>query len=417
MVLDNASSSNSSDSFADSAPSDDADPYSDSQSGNITSSRIDTTNFPKPIPILGSMAGYNDEFFRKVTTERLKLATQVLGRSPSQEEASAFGYYVAKHIAIHSYGAPVGIAAGMWRAYNSRSTFRFPFHQPNLETFQADVFPSQRLALLKGFNAIAGWHIARASAYGVVGIFFSQLIFGGYATTVSTVGQLQDPRLKAFASAIQARTQKRQGSLPGIGTPGAPSSLPNGGRPAGTHHDGRDDSPQDDASPTGDMFREEDTAASRDNLASGLGGDTQMEKAHWPPARPVPVQTRHEPESQPFDAWDDASPTGGQSMADDTVPAPQGSAWERLRRGEKPASIPQKSGAKQPNQNPWMRRQNETQKEQREGSTMGDSFAFSKSEEERTYAKEEAQKEFDARVERERRGGDFSKGGGDQKRW
>jgi hypothetical protein len=64
-----------------------------------------------------------------------------------------------------------------------------------------------------------------------------------------------------------------------------------------------------------------------------------------------------------------------------------------------------------------LKQQHETQKEQREGATTGDSFAFSKTEEERTYAKEEAQKEFDARVERERRGGDFSKGGGDQKRW
>ena len=105
-------------------------------------------------------------------------------------------------------------------------------------------------------------------------------------------------------------------------------------------------------------------------------------------------------------------------MAGNTVPTPEGSAWDRLRRGEKPASTSQTSGAKQqPNQSPWMRQQNETQKEQREGSTMGDSFAFSKTEEERSYAREEAQREFDARVEQERRGGDFSKGGGDQKRW
>lgn len=48
---------------------------------------------------------------------------------------------------------------------------------------------------------------------------------------------------------------------------------------------------------------------------------------------------------------------------------------------------------------------------------MGDSFTFSKTEEERNLAQIEAQKEFDARVEKERRGGDFSSGNGDQKRW
>ena len=97
--------------------------------------------------------------------------------------------------------------------------------------------------------------------------------------------------------------------------------------------------------------------------------------------------------------------------------APQGSAWDRLRRGEKPTPIPQNSGGKPPpSQSQWSRRQSETQREQTEGSTTGN-FAFSKTEEERNYAKEEAQKEFDARVERERRGGDFSQGGGDQRRW
>jgi hypothetical protein len=117
--------------------------------------------------------------------------------------------------------------------------------------------------------------------------------------------------------------------------------------------------------------------------------------------------------SSPQGPFDDASPTGGQGVAAETPPAAQGSAWERLRRGEKPES----SSSTGSNQSAWQRAQNETQKEQRQGLTTGDSFAFSKSEEERSYAKEEAQKEFDSRVERERRGGEFSQNGGNQKRW
>jgi hypothetical protein len=38
---------------------------------------------------------------------------------------------------------------------------------------------------------------------------------------------------------------------------------------------------------------------------------------------------------------------------------------------------------------------------------VGDSYSFSNSDEERQLAKTEAQKEFDARIERERQGRDF----------
>ena len=53
--------------------------------------------------------------------------------------------------------------------------------------------------------------------------------------------------------------------------------------------------------------------------------------------------------------------------------------------------------------------------EQHEGSSSEDSFSFSSSDEEKGYAKAEAQREFDERVEKERRGGDFSNDG--RRRW
>jgi hypothetical protein len=420
MVLDNASASDSSDSFADSVPSSDADPYSDSQPGGSVDYHINTSKLPKPIPIIGRLLGYNDEFLLNFVGARIVVISKILGRHPSQEEANAVAYYTAKNIAINSYGGPVGAAAGMWRAYDTRSTFRFPFYQPNLETFQPDKFP-QGLGWVKGFNAMTCWHAARASSYVVFGLIFSRFLFTSYGATTSAIGEVSDPRLKAVTAAIQAEAQKRKGSLPGMqGTP-APQErqLPNGGRPADAHYDRGEGSSQDDASPTGGIFGEENTAGTPGTFGGSIGGPTQ-DGGRWPGrVAPLPTQKNtQEAESQPFDAWDDASPTGGQGIAESTVQTSQGSAWDRVRRGEKPAPSPSKSGGKpQPKQSPWSRQQHETQKEQREGATTGDSFAFSKTEEERTYAKEEAQKEFDARVERERRGGDFSKGGGDQKRW
>ncbi|KAE9377076.1 hypothetical protein N431DRAFT_436319 [Stipitochalara longipes BDJ] len=415
MVLDNASASNSSDAFADSAPSSDADPYSDSQPDASMNYHIDARKFPQPIPIIGKLLGYNEQFYSKSIQARVKTISEILERPPTQEEATAIAYYTTKSISIYSYGAPLGFAAGLWRAYESRSTFRFPFYQPNPEKFTPDRFPPG-LGFIKGIRAIACWHAARASGYAAMGIIFSQIIFVSYAATTSAVGELSDKRLKAVTAAIQARAQKQRGALPGMqGT----TKLPNGGQPAGTQHDSKDGLSQDDASPTGGIFEEENTAGSSGTFGGSIGGSTQS-KGQWAGrGAPLPVQQRsEETDAQPFDAWDDASPTGDQGVKESTASTPHGSAWDRVRRGEKAAPIPSKSGRRpQSNQSPWARQQNETQKEQKEGSTMGDSFAFSKTEEERTYAKEEAQKEFDARVERERSGGNFSKGDGDQRRW
>jgi len=73
------------------------------------------------------------------------------------------------------------------------------------------------------------------------------------------------------------------------------------------------------------------------------------------------------------------------------------STWERIRRGEKPA--PQKQSEKTSEETPsrvnsWRQRAQSKQ----------DSFTFSSNDSEKEMAKIEAQKDFDQRVERERRG-------------
>jgi hypothetical protein len=162
------------------------------------------------------------------------------------------------------------------------------------------------------------------------------------------------------------------------------------------------------------MFMEETMGNNDGGNASG----TTNQSRPWPAKTAPPQMPTQETPDQPFDAWDDASPAGGQGVpADTSQPRPSrssGSAWDRLRRGEKP---PPPGPRQQSGPRPFSNTQNEAQREQRQGSTLDDSYTFSKSEEERSYAKDEAQKEFDARVERERRGGDFSSGNGDQKRW
>ena len=73
---------------------------------------------------------------------------------------------------------------------------------------------------------------------------------------------------------------------------------------------------------------------------------------------------------------------GTDGMTDASDPA--GDAWERLRSG-----------------------QNDRRAQDSENQGQGDNFTISRDEEEKSYAREEAQKRFDERVERERRGENF----------
>ena len=427
MVLENASDSTQKDSLYDSAPPSDDDPYSSSETISKGNYNIDRSQFPKPIPILGPLFGYNDQLFAKVLQRKVQNGSTALKRPLSQEEASAFAYWTAKQISIMSYGAPLGVAAGFWRAYSTAPLFRFPFWQPNLEKLQTDAFPP-KFPIIRGNRAVFAWHIVRGLAYGAGGNLIAQILFGSYSMSVAAVGELSDPRLKAMVEAVRQQAQQKRGSLPNP-TGRQPGTVDGIQTQRGM---GMGRSQQDDASPTGGMFGDEnETLAqeSNNNVSEVNVGDERADERRGPglpSSKPIPAPRNvPETESQPFDAFDDASPTGGQGLASDTsTPQSSGSTWDRIRRGEKtaPSSKPGSGwqngrGQQQSGQSAWSKQQRDTQREQKEGSMMGDSFAFSKTEEERNYAKEEAQKEFDARVDRERRGGDFSQGSGDQRRW
>jgi hypothetical protein len=419
MVLENSSDETGGDPFNENPPASDDDPYSSStpQAGP-SNYRIDISKLPKPIPIIGPLTGWNDQFFLKVLQGRIQVHTQLLKRPPNQEEVEAISYWSAKQISIFSYATSVGVLAGTWRAYNTTATFRFPFWQPNPEKFNPQTFPSARLSVIKGNNAVMAWHLLRYATYGGVGKVVSQILFGSYSMTVAAVGELGDPRLKATQEAARQQGQRQRGGLPGPKMPGTAGSPQSGGMGRGKAP------PVDDASPTGGMFPEENGAMSSTGFGSNTEStndypQTQEQPNRWPQqSRSAPPMQRAEPQDQPFDPFDDAYPTGGQGTRTDTsVPLPQrqqGSAWDRVRQGAGRGSAGRQteSGQPQEEQRGWA-----GVREQSQSPTASDDSAFSRETEERSLARDQAQKEFDARVERERRGGDFNSGSGDQRRW
>ncbi|KAI9644556.1 hypothetical protein NHQ30_006577 [Ciborinia camelliae] len=411
MVLENSSSKEANESF-DSIPASDNDPYASSEQGQgqgtgIITYRIDGSKLPGPLPIFGPLFGYNQDLLTRVVNRRIRSATKATRRPLRQEEIDALAFHTAKILRINSFAPIAGLSAGMYRAVQTAPTFRFPFYQPNLELFNTSVFPHVRMPYIKGSQAIIAWHLLRGLCYCYVGQTLSKFLVGGYAASVGGVGEMNDPRLldviRSTTEAV-AKTQKNLPSPAGIPRPPMKSER---GQPQT-----RNTQEYDDASPTGGAeWSGEDNAP--------VTSQTFPQTKSWPQRRQPPAQAPAQEDEKPFDMFDDASPTGGQGMNADTTTSQSsqstsGSAWERIRRGEKPASITSSSSPRQ--QSGWARIQSTTPRASSDGPASADSFTFSKTEEERNLAQVEAQKEFDARVEKERKGGDFSQGG-DQKRW
>lgn len=423
MVLSNSSSN--SDDFNDVVPASDNDPYTTNpEDPSQTPSRIalDLRNLPRPIPIFGPLFGFNKQLYEKVLKMRATEATKVLGRPITQDEAQALAYYSAKQISITSYGGPLGMFAAIFRAHQTRELFRFPFWQPNLEEYKFDSILG-----IKGPRATQAWHLVRAAMYGIVGNFVGRIIIASYAVSVASVGELRDPRLKEYVDRIRTNVQ---GTVGGATRGPHESGIIDGAghEDAPTLRRHNQEEQADDASPTGGSYADEALALAKDGFATDaqVAAEEARSTSSQEHVRKPSPQDRFRPRQKAIQEIDDASPSGGMGLMGDDEPAaaPTGSAWDRIRQqqgvvggtgGQRGSSWP--SGRAQPQQNGAQNAWTRPHAEQHGSSTMGDNFAFSKTDEERQTAKTEAQREFDERVERERRGGDFTSGSGDQRRW
>ncbi|GAB7352438.1 hypothetical protein MBLNU459_g2854t1 [Dothideomycetes sp. NU459] len=431
MVLENATSG---DSFTGDAPSSDADPYSpdSAPSGSFQASaaagaqsyRIKLDQLPK------AMYPMNGEANRRATihsiTENCRHASAVLKRPLNQDEVDAIAFHFAKSIRVVSIGIPAGIALGLLTAWRGRRQFSFPgWKMKEGSKFNPDEFGP----LVKGPRARAAWHAVRANIYGLMGGLVGMFLMSTYATTLNAVGTTSDPRLQDYINALRSRAEEQRGKQ-------QPQGRPVGQRNPVTSQEGRMDeqarraaqrigmetqynrqnvqrkvADYDDMSPTSGSWANENSSVSSD---TGLLSDSQMRSQEQRQQsdsnssvsndnRPNTFQMdKVTPQSRGFDQ-DDASPTVGAASN-------SGSSWDRIRR----EAASGKHASQQPTKaRPWPtadRDRNRVNPEQRQGSTSDDSFSFSETDEERQLAKREAQKDFDARIERERNGGEFTEG-------
>ncbi|KAL8706479.1 MAG: hypothetical protein Q9201_000462 [Fulgogasparrea decipioides] len=413
MVLDASSMSDSYD-----ASPDTPDPYDTSTSTSSVTSDQERAQLPQPFPVIGPLFGYTEAYMSRLVASRLNYHAQALGRNPTQRERQAILYYSYKGLAYASYGMPVFVTLGLFRAYETREVYRWPLN--GTSKTPDGWWDGERLRIMgkkvaEGSSARKIMHAGRAFAYGGFGYFLGRLFVTSFAATVVSVGELKDPRLRDFQQAVRTRSKLQRGD-----TDALKQSKDSTGKGNISDYELLKQEQQIVEKSIGSVslgagagrygVDAERSGGSNTGIMSDAQMQTQETRQQVSPGD-SPTENRastfqmdkvaRQPNSFE-DSFDDASPMAQSHAGGDQG----GSAWDRIRRQAQTSS----AGIKPEGQS-WKA----IQREQRQGSTTGDSFNFSSTDEERQLARDEAQSEFDARVERERQGGSFNENGG--KRW
>lgn len=243
----------------------------------------------------------------------------------------------------------------------------------------------------------------RLGAYTLAGSTIGQIALGSYALSAGSAGRLMDPRLKDLSQKVRENARQGQSGLLPRKREIDKTAGPRDGETlemARQRQQAQDawrryqqkgkQGGYDDASPTGGAFAgdfvEEGSTSQSDTFVLN---DAQAQKQISSQQQVQEAQTsQRQSTGQQRQSSD---PFGSPSTEVESKPA--GSAWERLRQQAA-------SGQSQPSTS-------RTQSPSRTSSQEGDSFSFSNSDEDKQLGRAEAQKQFDARIDREREGKDF----------
>jgi hypothetical protein len=342
------------------------------------------------LPPFAPLFGYTTQWQKTQVASTLAGLSAELRRVLSTTEADALAYHRSRCCAIASWSPPLVLATTLYFTRRGRATLRFPFITPDPAKFSPTAFPTASRPFLTGPSAVRLWHVLRFGAYGIVCHFLVKGFVDSYAQTTYLMNVLADPRLKAIRDA--AKTSRQQHSAPDAGAiqgaPGYERSATIGSRsPPHQRQQQQQQPPQ--------QFAPQPQGAVQDD-DSFLFDD----------ASPVAPSQRQRPEQSSTSS----NPTG------------PGSAWDRVRSqaiaerlnqrleqaGDQMQQRMKDSEAALERFNKQGRLGGRGRTEQSTYPTSeqekAEQYTYPTSEQEKAYAKEQAQKEFDAMLERERRG-------------
>ncbi|KAK3901110.1 hypothetical protein C8A05DRAFT_16662 [Staphylotrichum tortipilum] len=335
------------------------------------------------LPFFAPLAGHTATWQKREIALLLVESSVAINRFVTPEEADTLAFYRSNACATVAWVSPVYITAASYLAYRRRATYRFPFYSPKPASFNPAIFPHRTMPFFTGQIAERTWHLLRFTAYAAVSKFVVAGVIGLVAQANYLMGMMSDPRLERLRQEVKERRdmaqqqqQQQEEELQQL----------QGQRQEGQPQEWQQQEPQKAQIQQQQPQRQPQPRPPQPNPNTYDDDDSFL----FDDATPVAPAQRPAPQY----------PTPSRPRA--APPASDGvSAWERIRQRARA-----EEGA------PWSPNQQQQQQQQQESgggryqqqtATTGQ-YTYSQSEQEKAYAKEQAQKEFDAMLERERQG-------------
>ncbi|KAI1338878.1 hypothetical protein F5Y15DRAFT_101001 [Xylariaceae sp. FL0016] len=351
---------------------------------------------------------------RTVTVLRRIMASSEGGQRPlSAPEIEALAENAVNSLRTFAWTQPVSTTLAIAMARSSAATFKFPFYQPKMKSFNPYIFPAKSMPLLKGPRASMAWHSVRFMAYAPLCWIATALCFSSQADTAFKYRLTKDPRLSRLVNDMQekskniwdAQRRPHQRDRNGHSDGQQPS------QPVGlvSQKDGN----EGDYSFAPDNFEQpapdsDTTSAARSSFWSRSGPSQASPSKSPGTASPMPQpKSSDATDDTNLFEQDDASPISHSTRRAEASQAQSGSAWDRVRQQSRSEVAKWRQGDTSGQEHSWAKLRQDKAPNTTETYAKGDEYSYSTQDEERgkkNYDKEQAQKEFDALLEAERRG-------------
>lgn len=336
---------------------------------NIDRIGINFSELPQQ-PFWAPLFGRSEDAFKTRITAKVMAGSALLGRELSQPEKDALSQHYAQLLRTQAFDTPIAIASSLAFYRRTHASYGFPLYTP-----KPDKFNPNKFLTLEGFFAQKAWHGTRLVAWYAGCKFLAGLFCVSYAISVHEGQYASDPRLQDYRREATARQQQLFRQRAQQSGQGSPPGLPRRQPP-----------------PTGWAGAEQSAQDAQDAQPAWPGTQSPQPESPW---------ASYTDEPYVFDDASPVSPAEQQGAPTQQQSIQGGSAWDRVRgqaRGGG-AAQDQGSGAQA---TAWGRRTEDEMTSR--GAQQGTSYTFSSADGERAYAKEQAQREFDEMLEKERRG-------------
>ncbi|KAI1387893.1 uncharacterized protein F4822DRAFT_407890 [Hypoxylon trugodes] len=358
-------------------------------------------------PFLLGRGSLTSDYVIFKTVQASKFAKRRLSASEvdGTSEAAAISAY------FFTWINPVSLCVTIPFTWMNREKFRFPFYTPG-PRFNPQVFPFASLPIVKGAKATYLWHALRYCAFYVPAMFASTVFFGSMAENMYEVRISRDPRLQRLVQDFRKRVEDARARAMGSGQQ---QTLPQ--RPAqNASQSSPDQYPSEPESQTFQGYERDAYAGQSSTPQSSWSQNTQPQPQTQTPSPqvaryPEPTSRNTDDVSDLLDDDDDASPVSAASRRAEAQlarDAQSGSSWDRIRKQSQSPAPQWTQGDSSDQERGWSQLRQDKTQNSRENQPKSEGFAYTKQDEEkekRNYEREQAQKEFDALLESERRGG------------